>query len=121
MWRRGDLNRPPWVADPPLAALRFRQGWKKFRGMNHGIHRRDYHAVDGNDQSFTGWGFEDSDLAIRLQTAGVRLIWAGRGSTVIHLWHREADRAFEGCNLQRLEELRREGRSEAIEGISSLD
>ena len=88
--------------------------------MNHGVHREDYLAVDGNDQAFTGWGFEDSDLAIRLLAAGVRLVWAGRGSTVLHLWHPEADRRCEGENLARLESVQRSGRVRATEGMSTL-
>ena len=121
MWSRGDLNRPPWLADPPLAFLGRALSWRRFRGMNHGVHRRDYLAVDGNDQAFEGWGFEDSDLAIRLQNAGVRLVWAGRGSTVVHLWHPEADRSCEGDNRRRLENLQREARTRAGAGLSTLD
>ncbi len=120
MWRRGAINRPPFMVDPPAAAFGLALRWRRFRGMNHGVHRLDYEAVDGNDQSFRGWGFEDSDLAIRLQNSGVRLVWAGLGSTVLHLWHREADRAWEGENLERLESVRASGRVRAVQGISSL-
>ena len=121
MWVRGDLNRPPWLADPPLALLARPLSWRRFRGMNHGVHRDDYVRVDGNDQSFEGWGFEDSDLAIRLQNAGVRLIWARGGSTVVHLWHPEADRSCEGENRRRLEALQHDARTRARVGLSALD
>lgn len=120
MWARREMNRPPALVDPPFAALGRPLGWRRFRGMNHGVHREDYLAVDGNDQAFTGWGFEDSDLAIRLLAAGVRLVWAGRGSTVLHLWHPEADRRCEGENLARLESVQRSGRVRATEGMSTL-
>ena len=88
--------------------------------MNHGVHRSDYLEVDGYDQSFTGWGFEDSDLAIRLQAAGIRLVRPGWGSTVVHLWHPEEDRRFEGRNLAKLDSVRNSGRTRAIEGVSAL-
>jgi glycosyltransferase involved in cell wall biosynthesis len=114
------VNRMPLLADPWFAAGSPAWSWKRFRGMNHGVHRADYLAVDGNDQAFVGWGFEDSDLAIRLQNHGVRLVPAGRGSTVIHLWHREADRTLEGENRERLEEVRSSGRVRAVEGLSTI-
>jgi len=120
MRRRGDLNRLPGLTDAPLAILGWPLGWKRFRGMNNAMHRADFMEIDGYDQSFEGWGFEDSDLAIRLQNHGVRLIRPGRGSTVVHLWHREADRRFEGDNLTRLDSVRTSGRRRAVEGLSSL-
>jgi glycosyltransferase involved in cell wall biosynthesis len=116
----GDVNRLPFLADPWFAPLGRPCSWKRFRGMNHGVHRRDYLAVDGNDQAFVGWGFEDSDLAIRLQNSGVRLVPAGLGSTVFHLWHREADRTLEGENRARLDEVRTSGRIRAVEGLSTI-
>lgn len=119
-WRRGDLNRPPFLADPISGVFGLALSWRRFRGMNHGVHRDDYLAVDGNDQSFRGWGFEDSDLAIRLLNHGVRLIAPGRGSTVLHLWHREADRTLEGENRARLDAVRNSGRVRAVEGLSTL-
>ncbi len=117
----GEVNRLPFLADPWSASLEPALSWTRFRGMNHGVHRDDYLAVDGNDQAFVGWGFEDSDLAIRLRNHGVRLVPAGLGSTVIHLWHREADRTLEGENLSRLEDVRKSGRIRATEGLSSIE
>ena len=117
---RGEMNRPPAVVDLLLTPLVRPLSWRRFRGMNHGVHRSDYLEVDGYDQSFTGWGFEDSDLAIRLQSAGIRLVRPGRGSTVVHLWHPEEDRRFEGRNLAKLDSVRSSGRTRAIEGISAL-
>lgn len=118
---RGGINRMPSLTDHPLARFEPALSWRRFRGMNHGVHRSDYEAVGGNDQSFEGWGYEDSDLAIRLGNHGVRLIPAGRGSTVLHLWHPEADRTLERENLRRLEELQRSGRIRARLGIDPPD
>ena len=117
---RRDLNRMPSLTDHPFAPFEPSLSWRRFRGMNHGVHRVDYEAVGGNDQSFEGWGYEDSDLAIRLVNRGVRLIPAGRGSTVVHLWHPEADRTLERENLHRLKTLQQSGRIRAEVGLESL-
>lgn len=34
--------------------------------------RSDLDRVDGFDNSFVGWGWEDNDLVLRLMRAGVR-------------------------------------------------
>jgi predicted glycosyltransferase involved in capsule biosynthesis len=50
-------------------------------------------AVNGFNEDFVGWGFEDSDLAIRLIRAGIR-VKSGRFATnVLHLWHPESSRS----------------------------
>jgi len=117
----GRVNRLPQLAGTPIAALGRRLSWRTFRTCNAAVHRRDFTAVDGFDHAFRGWGYEDSDLAIRLGAAGVCIRGAAPAATVVHLWHPEADRTLEGENRTRLDEVRTSGRTRAVEGLSSLD
>ncbi|WP_279016403.1 galactosyltransferase-related protein, partial [Sutterella wadsworthensis] len=53
-------------------------------------------SVNGLDESFEGWGQEDSDMVIRLINNEV-LLRTGRygGIPVFHLWHRQVTREGE--------------------------
>jgi len=59
----------------------------KILGCHFSIFREDIERVNGFDEAYVGWGFEDDDFAMRLHKAGVRgrsLILAARA---LHLWH----------------------------------
>lgn len=107
---RGDVNRLRGLV-AGLASVRPRAGasadWRSVRTCNLAVWRDDFERVNGFDERFVGWGYEDSDLAIRLINAGVLVRRAGSAATVIHLWHRENDRRFEGENLARLQATER--------------
>jgi glycosyltransferase involved in cell wall biosynthesis len=45
--------------------------WRRIKSCNLGVWRSDLERVNGFDESFTGWGHEDSDLVVRLFHAGV--------------------------------------------------
>ncbi len=124
-WRRdGDLNRvlPFLVSRPSLrTALGLGLHWKHARTVNFAAWRRDLERVNGFDERFTGWGFEDSDLAIRLGRAGVRLGALPGAGTVLHLHHRESDRAFAGENRARLREIERAASFRAKLGLDRDD
>jgi len=63
------------------------------RGCNLAIARADLVRVNGYNEDFTGWGREDSELAVRLMNSGVqRLDLRGR-AICFHLWHPPASRA----------------------------
>ena len=64
-------------------------------------------AVKGQDEAFEGWGYEDSDMAIRLINNGCLIKWAGFTSPCFHLWHKNADRTMSPENLSRLETVKR--------------
>ncbi|MBC8119663.1 MAG: glycosyl transferase family 2, partial [Burkholderiaceae bacterium] len=103
--QRGQLNRALsslWLPLGPLRRLGARR-WQRLRGCNFAAFRTDVERVNGFDESFQGWGFEDSDFATRLIASGVRLKNARFATNVYHLWHRENDRTREGENWQRLQ------------------
>lgn len=120
---RGDVNRlsglipMPWsrrVGSP-------RHEWRSVRTCNLALWRHDFLTLNGFDERFVGWGYEDSDLAIRGLNDGLRVRRAGPASTVLHLWHRENDRRFEGENLARLEATQRSGAVRAERGLAEAN
>jgi glycosyltransferase involved in cell wall biosynthesis len=115
----GDVNRrAPFLRLPlgPLRKLGPRR-WQRVRTCNLGLWRADFERVNGFDESFEGWGYEDSDLAVRLINAGVRRLDGAFATGVLHLWHRENDRAREGENWQRLQQRISNGATRATAGL----
>ncbi|HSD61409.1 MAG TPA: glycosyltransferase family 2 protein [Burkholderiales bacterium] len=118
-WRR-DVNRLFPLLSLPLGPLR-RLGasrWQGAKTCNLSAWRADLQRVNGLDESYSGWGLEDSDLAVRLMRAGVRHKSARFAAPVLHLWHREHDRSALAENQRRLDEILRSGRIEAQRGLS---
>jgi predicted glycosyltransferase involved in capsule biosynthesis len=74
-------------------------------------------AVNGFDENYSGWGLEDSDLAIRLIHAGVLHKSARFATPVFHLWHRENDRSRLGENQKLLAEIIASNRTVARAGL----
>ena len=90
-----------------LTFLRLRRPrkWQLLRGCNWALFKSDYLAVGGQDEIFEGWGYEDSDMTIRLINHGVRVKWGAFSSPCFHLWQKEADRTLSGRNFERLQQL----------------
>lgn len=104
--RRGDINRVLPLLRLPLGPLR-RLGasrWPRVRGCNMAVWRSDVLRVNGFDETFEGWGYEDSDFAVRLVNAGIGLKKGAFATGLLHLWHREHSRAREGQNWERLQQ-----------------
>lgn len=99
------LNRAsslPWLPLGPLRKLGSHR-WQRLRGCNFSVFRADVEKVNGFDECFEGWGFEDSDFAARLIESGVRLKNGRLATNVYHLWHRENERTAKGDNWERLQ------------------
>ena len=97
----------------PLGMLRDMQpkNWKSVRTCNLGCFLHDIRRVEGFDESFIGWGLEDSDLIVRLLRTGV-VIRSGRfGVTVGHLYHKKNIGTMRSPNEQRFKELFAAGRA----------
>ncbi len=104
--RRGDINRTLPLRHLPLGPLRKLAAgrWQRVRTCNLGVWRSDLQRVNGFDETFEGWGYEDSDLAVRLINSGIRRKEGAYATGVLHLWHRENDRRAEGENWNRLQQ-----------------
>jgi glycosyltransferase involved in cell wall biosynthesis len=120
---RGEANRVAPLMSLPLGPLRkiAPSRWEGARTCNLAVARADLDRIDGFDTNFSGWGLEDSDLAIRLIHAGVRRKDGRYATGVFHLWHREADRDALADNQARLDEVIRSNRVRATRGLSALD
>ena len=107
--RSGKINRCLPAVSLNLDCLRLRRPtkWQLLRGCNGCLFREDFMAVGGQDEAFEGWGYEDSDMAMRLINSGCRIKGGGFTSPCFHLWHREADRTMAKDNLKRLENVTR--------------
>lgn len=93
-WQKGYINRfKSAVYLPFYPRLLKTRRWKGAIGCNLGIWREDFIAVNGCDESFQGWGFEDSDLVVRLFHYGIKRKDGRFASYVFHLWHAENDRS----------------------------
>jgi glycosyltransferase involved in cell wall biosynthesis len=87
----------------PLGPFRFlsTSNWKIVRSCNLGVFKHQAISVNGFDESFVGWGREDSDLTRRLLHLGARIKSGRLAVCVLHLWHKAADRDQLSRNEQR--------------------
>jgi hypothetical protein len=118
-WMRRDINR--WLPLLTLPDGNFRksapQRWDGVKTCNLAAWRADLMRVNGLDETYSGWGLEDSDLVIRLLHAGVQHKSARFAAPVFHLWHAENDRSRLVENQRLLDALLGSKRSVAAVGI----
>lgn len=117
---RHDINRLlPLLRLPYCGWLRKLnpQGWRSARTCNLAAWRADLAAINGFDEAYSGWGMEDSDLAVRLLRSGIRHKSARFAAPLLHLWHRENDRGSLSGNRQRLESALSSGTVRAQRGL----
>jgi len=115
------INRVSAFLQLPLGFLRRLQPkkWQKAMTCNLGVWKHDFMAVNGFDELFEGWGFEDSDLVIRLIHAGIKRKEGRFAVPVLHLWHQQNDRSRHDLNYRRLmERLKQTDFILAKQGIS---
>lgn len=82
--------------------LRYRNPYPIYyaRGANMSFFKQDFLAVNGYDESFVGWGHEDSDLTLRMLNYGCRKMYAKFSCIAYHLYHGVESRCREGINKQ---------------------
>lgn len=74
------------------------------KGCNMSFWRADLIKVNGYNETFVGWGREDSEIAIRLINSGVRKKFLKLSGIVYHLYHNEKSREFEEKNTSIMHE-----------------
>jgi predicted glycosyltransferase involved in capsule biosynthesis len=79
--------------------------------------KEDLLKVNGYNESFTGWGREDSELAIRLINAGIRKKFLKMGGITYHIYHKEASKELEPRNVQMMQRAINEGHTHTVKGI----
>ena len=83
--------------------------------------REDAYRVNGFDESFHGWGLDDSDFAVRMINSGVR-IKSGRFSTgVFHLYHREGSLVKDSFNSSRFSKVIKDRLVNPLKGLAGED
>ncbi len=117
-WRRGRINQFLPVLRLPLGPLRTRSRgrWAGIRGSNLGVWREDFMAVNGFDEDFEGWGYEDWDFVSRLLKRGVQYKEGRFAVPVLHLWH-ESHEGLE-VNRGRFEQQQMSARVWVERGVS---
>ncbi len=121
LWLQKKTNRISAFIRLPLGVLRRLQPrkWQKAMTCNLALWKNDFLRVNGFDELFEGWGFEDSDLVIRMIHAGVQRKEGRFSVPVLHLWHRQNDKSKQDNNYQRLlDRLKRWDFIVATKGVS---
>ena len=78
--------------------------WRRIKGCNMACWKADAEAINGFDETMTGWGHEDADFVFRLQHHGI-LRKSGSWSTeVLHLFHKIHDQSNAAENARRVRE-----------------
>jgi glycosyltransferase involved in cell wall biosynthesis len=102
----------------PAPLRRVRRDLRGVRGCNLGIWRQHLAKVNGYNEEFTGWGREDSELAVRLINNSVLRMDVRGWALCYHLWHPPLDRSKLPANDQLLTEAVAEIRQSCRVGLS---
>lgn len=115
----GDMNKviQTMLRWPDIGRVRRKFSWRRIKSCNLAVWKQDLLKVNGFDESFTGWGHEDSDLVVRLFHAGVLRKDGALATEVLHLWHREAQRDQESSNRKVVLERAANGTTQATIGL----
>ncbi|NEU08984.1 glycosyltransferase [Flavihumibacter sp. R14] len=89
------------------------------KGCNMAFWRNDLLAVNGYNEAITGWGKEDSELAVRLINNGVERLFIKFGGICYHIFHHIASREQEDLNDKILNETIRNRIVSTPYGINS--
>ena len=92
-WRSADLTEAE-TADKLFARYAALRRWHlarphkpKLLGCHFSLFRADVERVNGFDENYVGWGYEDDDFARRLYQAGVAPRSVIAAARALHLWH----------------------------------
>lgn len=118
-WLRRDINRLLPLLTLPDGGFRKSAPlrWEGVKTCNLAAWRDDLVRVNGLDETYSGWGLEDSDLVIRLLHAGIKHKSARFAAPLFHLWHRDNDRSGLAQNQRRLDALIASRRTAAEVGV----
>lgn len=68
------------------------KSWGTVRSCNFSMHKDDILEIGGFDESYIGWGREDSDLVVRMLKNGATVRSGRFAACVAHLYHEELSR-----------------------------
>jgi glycosyltransferase involved in cell wall biosynthesis len=111
----GPFHRSYLVKNPLLRKVFGMEKVADLKGCNFSALRKHILSIDGFDESYEGYGREDTDVEIRLQNLGLKIRSGKNLCLQFHLWH--APRGFTPVNEDLLEEARSSGRVKAKKGM----
>lgn len=78
--------------------------WRRIKGCNMACWKVDAEAINGFDETMTGWGHEDADFVFRLQRHGIGRKSGSWSTEVLHLFHKINDQGNAAENARRVRE-----------------
>lgn len=117
--QNGDCNRLMPLLCLPFPRLIMSRSWRNAKTCNLAVWKDHFMDVNGFDETYQGWGYEDSDLVIRLLKNGIKRKEGRFAVPVMHLWHPQQNRDNKKDNWQRLQELLSNDNVRAVRGISN--
>ena len=97
IYEKGVKNKLNGLRAPSLARIieffKKEKGLYNMRGCNMSFWKKDILAVNGYNENITGWGREDTELAIRFYNKGYKRRYFKLQGIAYHLFHQEADRS----------------------------
>jgi glycosyltransferase involved in cell wall biosynthesis len=78
--------------------------WRRIKGCNMACWKADAEAINGFDETMTGWGHEDADFVFRLQHHGITRKSGSWSTEVLHLFHKIHDQSNAAENARRVRE-----------------
>lgn len=79
--------------------------WQGAKTCNLSMWKQDFLAINGFDESYVGWGYEDSDLVVRLIRSKILRKDGRFAISVLHLWHIDNCRDNEAINYNKFQNL----------------
>lgn len=102
----------------PSPWLRAKLGMNRIddlKGCNYSVSKKALEAINGFDESYEGYGREDTDVEIRLQNLGFTIKSMKGVALQFHVWHPR--REFTPANDGRLEDLKRTKKTRCEMGL----
>lgn len=72
-----------------LFSLKLEKRGAKLIGLGIGILKADFIAINGFDENYIGWGYEDDDLGNRIYCYGLKVIPYYYKKILVHMYHKE--------------------------------
>ncbi|MEK6705807.1 MAG: glycosyltransferase [Bdellovibrionota bacterium] len=113
------LNRTIRITSPWLRSILKLQHVADMKGCNYSVTRSALEAINGFDETYEGYGREDTDIEIRLQNLGFSIKSMKGVALQFHVWHPR--RVFTAANDARLEELKLSKRTRCLKGLHQAE
>ena len=120
VWKKDSefLNRSIRVSSPRVRSWLGMNRIDDLKGCNYSVPRYVLESLNGFDESYEGYGREDTDVEIRLQNFGLKIKSLKGLALQFHVWHPR--REFTPANEDLLADAKKTGRLRALKGLSEL-